>query len=95
MNERIGGLVVLAACLLLAGLGAPGEAIADAGSATSPAPAGLDDAEAPAWSSAVGGSDYFYCALGQTLKVVGLILGNVPLVLAGAVGGGIACGLGI
>ncbi len=98
MNGRIAGLVLLVTWLALAGFGAPGDTTADLELASSPpliaGPTEDVGPGPPTWSSAVGGEDYFYCCLGQTLKVIGLFTGNVALVVAGAVGGGIACGLG-
>lgn len=43
----------------------------------------------------VGGMRYFFCVLGQVLKVGGLILMRPDAVLIGAIVGGLACGLGI
>jgi len=42
----------------------------------------------------VGGRKFFFCAMGQTLKYIGIFTGNVTLALTGAIGGGIACGMG-
>ena len=53
------------------------------------APAAATKAASPA-----GEGSYFFCAMGQTIKYIGLFSGNAPLALAGAVGGGIACGMG-
>jgi hypothetical protein len=41
-----------------------------------------------------GAANFFFCALGQTVKFLGLFSGNLPLTVAGAIGGGLACGLG-
>jgi hypothetical protein len=42
---------------------------------------------------AVSGGKWFFCAMAQTVKVVGLVTANPTFVLVGAIGGGIACGL--
>ena len=42
----------------------------------------------------VGGADFFFCALFQTLHVGGLLTGNLPAAAGGAIFGGFACGMG-
>jgi len=42
----------------------------------------------------VGARNFYFCAALQAVKVVGLFTANVPLVVGGAIGGGIACGMG-
>ena len=54
--------------------------------------AGAGSAVAP--EEAVGGRSFYACAAFQTIKFWGLFTANVPLVVAGAIGGGLACGMG-
>jgi hypothetical protein len=42
----------------------------------------------------VGGRQFYFCAAFQAIKIVGLFTANAPLVLAGAIGGGLSCGFG-
>ena len=44
-------------------------------------------------SDPVGG-EYFFCGLFQAVKIASLCTGNVHGVLVGAIGGGLACGMG-
>jgi hypothetical protein len=53
---------------------------------------GADAAETPA--DVEGGRQFYMCAAFQAVKIVGLFTANGPLVLAGAIGGGLSCGLG-
>lgn len=41
-----------------------------------------------------GGRQFYFCAAFQAVKIVGLFTANAPLVLAGAIGGGLSCGFG-
>jgi hypothetical protein len=56
------------------------------------APASLS--RLPLAGELVGGRDFFFCAALQAVKVVGLFTANPTMVLAGAIGGGVACGFG-
>jgi hypothetical protein len=40
------------------------------------------------------GAMNFWCALFQTIKVVSLVTGQLEGVVVGAIGGGLACGMG-
>lgn len=81
MQHRMRPIVTIGlAALLLVSAIALG---AYAGGTTGPSPNG----------DPVGGGFYF-CALGQTLKIIGLFTANPGMVLGGAILGGVACGLG-
>jgi hypothetical protein len=86
-------LVPVLAPLLCALLCAPLANAAPVGAAA-PAPVSAT-VVTPAPADVVGGDHYFFCAAGQTIKIVGLFTGNAGLVLVGAVGGGLACGFGL
>ena len=57
--------------------------------------AGQENGFGEAIVDTVGARDFFYCALFQTIQVAGLITANVGLVVAGAIGGGLACGFAL
>jgi hypothetical protein len=73
-------LGLLAAGLLVAALGV----LDSSADTTSPAPV----------ADVVGGRHFYFCAAFQAVKLVGLFTANAPLVLAGAIGGGLSCGFG-
>ena len=79
MKHRV-VLGFLTAGLLVSALGLP-----------FPWPDAIPPASAP---EVVGGRQYYVCAALQAIKIVGLFTGNVPFVVAGAIGGGLACGFG-
>ena len=91
MIKKLGIVAILAVGLALGVLGVPAT---DAELATSLAPSETVCSSAPTWSDVGGGDNYFFCAASQCVKIIGLCSGNAALVLAGAVGGGIACGFG-
>jgi hypothetical protein len=77
--------------LLVVGAPGPGDATGDA----VPFPASTRAATSPEIAAAAtGGDNYFYCAAAQVVKYVGLVTGNVGLIVGGAIAGGIACGFG-
>jgi hypothetical protein len=79
MKHRV-VLGLLAASLLVSAFGFP-----------FPSPDAIVPASAP---DVVGGRQFYVCAAFQAIKIVGLFTGNVPLVVTGAIGGGLACGFG-
>lgn len=82
MRQGMRALLVVALALVAVGGIAEG---ADAAT-TALAVEASGDAEA--------GRQYYVCAALQAVKIVGLFTANAPLVLAGAIGGGLACGFG-
>ena len=75
--------------LLAAVLGAGARTTAFAFDPISPDPLPVESAGA-----VLGGDDYFVCAATQVIKYFGLFTGNVGFIVAGAIAGGIACGMG-
>jgi hypothetical protein len=76
-------------CLLCIPVG-----VSSSADVSAPVPPDTAPAVSLAPADATGGGNFYFCAAAQTFKIIGLFTANAGMVLAGAVAGGVACGMG-